>query len=76
MNYQTEDLLLEEKALDNLLNTTSKSLYLVGYSNSIDKALQENDTIYNLLKKLKKTNKIISFKFICKCSFRERKATR
>lgn len=61
MNYQTEDLLLEEKALDNLLNTTSKSLYLVGYSNSIDKALQENDTIYNLLKKLKKTNKIISF---------------
>ena len=61
MNYQMEDLLQEEKTLDNLLNTTSKSLYIVAHSHDLNQALLSNEAVYKSLKELKETEKIISF---------------
>mgnify|MGYP000330175164 CR=1 FL=1 len=61
MNYQTEELLHEETVLNNLLNTTSKSLYIIAHSNTLDNALEENETVYAALKKLKEVKKIKSF---------------
>lgn len=61
MNYQSAELLDEEKVLDNLLNTTSKSLYIVAHSTNLNTALTENENVYATLKLLKETDEIISF---------------
>ena len=61
MNYQTNELLNEEKQLNDLLNTASKSLYVVAHGKTLNEALQENQNVYTSLKKFKKTEKIISF---------------
>jgi len=61
MNYQTEELLEEEKLLNNLLNTASKSLYVVAHGKTLNEALQENQNVYTSLKKFKESEKIISF---------------
>jgi 1-acyl-sn-glycerol-3-phosphate acyltransferase len=61
MNYQTKELLQEEKVLGNLLNSSSKSLYIVAYSSNLNNALQENETIYKTLKKLKENKTIVSY---------------
>lgn len=61
MNYQTAELLQEEQVLNNLLNTKSKSLYVVAHSNTLDSALYRNNSVYNTLKNLKSAGKIISY---------------
>lgn len=61
MNYQTEELLNEEKALNNLLNTASKSLYIVAHGKTLNEALSENQNVYTALTEFKKEGKIISY---------------
>ena len=61
MNYQTEELLNEEKALNSLLNTASKSLYIVAHGKTLNEALSENQNVYAALTTFKKDNKIISY---------------
>ncbi len=61
MNYQTETLLKEEKVLSNLLNTDSKSLYIVTYANSLNEVLHENEKVYNSFKSLKDNDDIASY---------------
>lgn len=71
MNYQTDELLQEEKALNSLLNTNSKSLYIVAHGKTLDKALLENEKIYKSLEKLKDTHKIIDFSSTASVVFNE-----
>lgn len=61
MNFQTDELLNEEKQLNDLLNTASKSLYVVAHGKTLDDALQENQKVYASLKSFKESQKIISF---------------
>jgi len=61
MNYQTEELLKEEKSLNSLLNTASKSLYVVAHGKTLDEALSENQKVYTALTKFKIEEKIISY---------------
>jgi len=61
MNYQTEELLKEEKALNDLLNTASKSLYIVAHGKTLNEALSENQNVYTALTKFKTEDKIISY---------------
>jgi len=61
MNYQTQELLDEEKSLNSLLNTASKSLYIVAHGKTLNEALSENQNVYTSLKSFKEQQKIISF---------------
>ena len=61
MNYQTQELLDEEKSLNSLLNTASKSLYVVAHGKTLNEALSENQSVYTSLKSFKDDKKIISF---------------
>jgi len=61
MNYQTQELLDEEKSLNSLLNTASKSLYVVAHGKTLYEALSENQNVYTSLKSFKEQQKIISF---------------
>ncbi|PHS04318.1 MAG: glycerol acyltransferase [Kordia sp.] len=61
MNYQTQELLDEEKALNSLLNTASKSLYVVAHGITLNEALSENQKVYTVLNSFKEQQKIISF---------------
>ncbi len=61
MNYQTEALLNTEKQLNDLINTHSKSLYIVAYGNELNAVLHENKNVYDKLIAYKKDGKIINF---------------
>ena len=61
MNYQTQELLDEENSLNSLLNTASKSLYIVAHGKTLNEALSENQNVYTSLKSFKEQQKIISF---------------
>ncbi len=64
MNYQTAALSQTEKKLDQLINNTSKSIYIVAYGDSVDEALGYHDSIFQTLKKLKAQGDILSFNSI------------
>ncbi|WP_241507224.1 MMPL family transporter [Aquimarina sediminis] len=61
LNYKSEVLKEAEKRLDRLMNITKKSMYLVAYGNTEEKALIVNDSIYRELAALKKQKEIINF---------------
>lgn len=61
LNYEPQHLKDAEKQLDKLTNETSKSLYIITYGNSIQTALEQNDSVYELLNQLESQKKIISF---------------
>ncbi len=61
LNYLPKNLKESQERLDNLINSTSKSIYLAAYSNSEQGALQINDSILLKLQELKAENKIINF---------------
>ncbi len=64
MNFQTEALLATEKKLDKLINMASKSIYVTAYGNTIDEALQHNDSVFKTLNILKEKDDILSFSAI------------
>ncbi len=64
LNYQPKHLKDAELNLDNLTNETSKSLYIVAFGNSMQQALEENDSIYHELQQLESERKLISFNSI------------
>ncbi len=61
MNFQTEALKATEKKLDKLTNMASKSIYVTAYGNTIDEALQQNDSIFKTLSTLKQKGEVLSF---------------
>jgi len=61
MNFQTDVLRGTEKKLDKLTNMASKSIYVTGYGSTIDETLEQNDSIFEILKTLKHKGNILSF---------------
>ena len=64
LNYQPKALMDAQKRLDELTNMSSKSVYLAAYGKTEQEALEVNDTIFSLLERLQKTDKIIEFSSI------------
>lgn len=64
MNFQTESLKNTEQKLDQLLNTTSKSLYVTAYGETVEDALQANEAIFDALKTAKNKDQILNFSSI------------
>ena len=61
MNFQTEGLIATEKKLDDLMNFSSKSIYVTAYGATIEEALTANNTIFKELSNLKNNDKLLSF---------------
>lgn len=61
LNYQTSQLKEAESDLDTLLNTSSKSLYIAAFSDSLDRALEANEAAFKKLDSLQKTNTILRY---------------
>jgi len=61
MNYQSEAMLKAEHNLDDILNLSSKSVYLVAYGDDMDDVLGTNTKINSLLKQEKIENNIIRY---------------
>ena len=61
MNYQSESMLKAEQNLDDILNLSSKSVYLVAYGDDMDNVLHTNTKINSLLKQEQKENNIIRY---------------
>ncbi|MBU2938191.1 MMPL family transporter [Lacinutrix sp. C3R15] len=64
LNFEPKALVDAQQRLDALTNISSKSVYLATYGNTENEALQANDAIYPMLKKLQKDDKIIQFSSI------------
>ena len=64
MNFIPNEILVEQKKLDKLINSEAKSIYAISYGNSIEDALMSNDKLYNQLQSLLKENKILDFSSI------------
>lgn len=64
LNFEPQELKDAQERLDVLTNMTSKSVYIVSYGDTEERALQLNDSIYNDLLLLKSEGKIIDFSSI------------
>ncbi len=61
MNYQSDAILKAEQNLDQILNLSSKSVYIVAYGDDLNKVLQTNTKINTLLKKEQQDGNIIRY---------------
>ncbi|SDB61040.1 hypothetical protein SAMN03097699_2559 [Flavobacteriaceae bacterium MAR_2010_188] len=61
LNYMNTELKQTENRLDAITNVSDKSLYLSAYGNNFEDVLQTNDTVYEILLNLEKSNTIKSF---------------
>lgn len=61
LNYEPKHLKDAEKQLDALMNSRSKSVYLVTYGATDEDALQKNDTVFHRLKELKDQGAILRY---------------
>ncbi|WP_246147029.1 1-acyl-sn-glycerol-3-phosphate acyltransferase [Seonamhaeicola marinus] len=64
LNYQPENLVNANINLDNLVNSTSKSVYISTYGTTEEEALNANEEVFNTLKRLEQNNNIIQFSSI------------
>ncbi|MEZ4801493.1 MAG: MMPL family transporter [Gelidibacter sp.] len=64
LNYEPKHLKTAETNLDKLTNEQSKSLYIIGYGNTLQQTLETNDTIFNRLKELENSKELISYNSI------------
>ena len=61
LNFIPEEMVANEKRLDQLSDLTSKSIYVVSYGNSQDEALQKSSELSQFLDRQKIQNKINSY---------------
>jgi len=61
INYKPEQLVKAEKELESITNSVSKSVYVATYGANLERALQQNDSVYSLLKGLEKSSEIEAF---------------
>ncbi len=61
LNYKPEQLVKAEKELESITNSVSKSVYVATYGATLERALQQNDSVYSLLKGLEKSSEIEAF---------------
>ncbi|MBC3757213.1 MMPL family transporter [Hyunsoonleella sp. SJ7] len=64
LNYQPEHLINAQNKLDQLINMSSKSVYLSTYADTQQEALEQNDSIFKMLESLQNEGKIIQFSSI------------
>jgi len=64
LNYEPQQLKDAQLDLDQLTNETSKSLYVIANGNDIQNVLETNDELFEQLKELEASKKIISFNSI------------
>ena len=72
LNYMPPEMVVSEENLDKLINFSSKSLYLVAFSENKDKALSINDEVFTKLEILKENNKIYNFSSVGALVFSEK----
>ncbi|QIE60122.1 MMPL family transporter [Rasiella rasia] len=61
LNYVPKQLKDAELQLDGVMNTKSKSLYVVTYGDKLETALQANENAFKKLTRLKEDKKLLSF---------------
>lgn len=61
LNYMPPEMVTSEENLDKLINFSSKSLYVVAFSEDKDKAMSINDEVFTKLEILKENDKIYNF---------------
>jgi len=71
LNFMPSDMISSEAKLDELINFSSKSVYISAFSDSKEDALKVNDVVFNQLKTLKENNKIYNFSSIGALVFSE-----
>lgn len=64
LNYQPEHLVKANERLENLISSTSKSVYISTYGETEDIALKANEGVYDKLEALKANKEIIEFSSI------------
>ncbi len=64
MNYQEPETLLAEQHLEDILNLSSRSVYLVSYGSNESEVLLANSEINTILKKQKEAGNILSYSSI------------
>lgn len=64
LNFMTQELKNTEKDLENIANISSKSIYLVTHGKNYEQVLENNNKLFSVLEKDKKTAKILSFSSI------------
>ena len=64
LNFMTPELKTAEKKLENIANISSKSIYLATYGNSYETVLENNNLLFDQLKKEKKESEIFNFSSI------------
>jgi len=61
LNYEPKSLIEAKQRLDRLTNFSAKSIYITGYSDTLQTALQQNDNIYKTLNALEENNTVLNF---------------
>lgn len=64
LNYQPQHLVEANERLEDLINSTSKSVYISTFGESEEIALKANEHVFQQLEKLKNNNEIIEFSSI------------
>ncbi|WP_109438528.1 MMPL family transporter [Aquimarina sp. AU119] len=64
LNYTSPELDNAELQLDNLINISSKSLYIVAFGNTMEAVLQTNDNMHRRLSKFKSEDAVLDFNSI------------
>ncbi|WP_417887469.1 MMPL family transporter [Zunongwangia sp.] len=64
INFQPESIKKSEQKIQQVANSSGKSIYLVSYGGTIDEALQHNSNVYNRLKEFKDTTILNSYSSI------------
>ncbi len=61
LNFQPEAIKSAEASLDQLINISSKSLYVIAFGTNENEVLETNDAIFDQLQNLEKNQNILSF---------------
>ena len=64
LNFMTPELKKTEKYLENIANISSKSIYLVTHGKNYEEVLENNNTLFSVLEKDKKSGEILNFSSI------------
>lgn len=64
LNYEPEGIKSLETRVENLAGRSGKTIYMVAYGNTVDDALQENNTLYQRLQQMENEGEIQNFSSI------------
>ncbi|WP_395047324.1 1-acyl-sn-glycerol-3-phosphate acyltransferase [Flavobacterium sp.] len=64
LNFMTPELKKTEKYLENIANISSKSIYLVTHGKNYEEVLENNNKLFSVLEKDKKSGEILNFSSI------------